>query len=87
MKMVEREQGRAVEGRKTESLGIDFIMKVCGGHAAPRIGVRQNRLLLPVDGNWVKKTREILVLMFEFLFSVPNRFQSVRSFRYESWDI
>lgn len=55
MKMEKREQGRAIGGRKTESLGIDFIMKVCGGHAAPRIGVRQNRLPLPVDGNWVKK--------------------------------
>lgn len=59
MKMEERKQGRAVERRKTESLEIDFIMKVCGGYAAPRIGVRQNRLPVPIDGNWVKKSREI----------------------------
>lgn len=59
MKMKEGKRGQAVKGRKTESLEIDFIMKVCNGHAAPRIGVRQNRLPLPVDGKWVKKSREI----------------------------
>lgn len=42
-------------GKKTErEPGIDFIMEVCSRHAAPRIGVRQNRLLVPVDGNWVR---------------------------------
>lgn len=56
MKMEERKQGQAVRRRKTKSLGIDFIMKVCGGHAAPRIGVRQNRLSVPIDGNWIKKS-------------------------------
>jgi len=35
MKMEEGKQGRAIEGRKTESLEIDFIMNVCNGHAAP----------------------------------------------------
>lgn len=38
-------------GERAKTVEIDYIMEVCGGHAAPRIGVRQNRLPVPVDGN------------------------------------
>lgn len=47
-------EGELREGKRARMVGIDFIMEVCGGHAAPRIGVRQNRLPVPVDENWVR---------------------------------
>jgi len=58
MKMEKREQEMS-DRKKTKSSGIDFIVKVCGGRATSRIGVRQNRLPLTVDGNPIKKCREI----------------------------